>query len=385
VLVACLTLMMIAVIPAAFADDHTGGTDNTCGKNDYPDANKVETGGTSADNQVSGPWGSASWDDKTIEWTINPGASVDLCVKVGSGTEPPHMMIVDSSGSRTFETGVSHVSWRVPPATTVIVTAPSVVGPTCDAPGSLVVPAITGVIWTGGANGDGPGTYNLTATAAPGYTLSGQTSFPGIVVAGQLTGSDCTPPPPPPPPPSTTTAIVTAPSVTGPTCDAPGSLVVPTITGVIWTGGVNGDGPGTYDLAATAAPGYSLSGQTSFSGIVVADQLTGDDCDPLVETVEICEFNPDLLADDENCVVEVEDVVLEVCEFDENLMADDEECVAPEEIEEDVAPEVVASEVLGVTLEADALPRTGVSLLVMLLSGLLALGTGGTLLRRSSR
>lgn len=71
--------------------------------------------------------------------------------------------------------------------------APSATAPTCDAAGSLVVPAQTGIVWSGGSNGDGPGSYTLVATAAEGYTLSGQSVFP-VTVLPKKSGAECAPP-----------------------------------------------------------------------------------------------------------------------------------------------------------------------------------------------
>ena len=56
--------------------------------------------------------------------------------------------------------------------------APYVTEPTCLAGGKLVIPANNGVIFKGGNDGDtDPKTYNLVAEAAPGFTLTGKTTW----------------------------------------------------------------------------------------------------------------------------------------------------------------------------------------------------------------
>ena len=72
-------------------------------------------------------------------------------------------------------------------------TAPTATVATCDADGKLVVPAQAGIIWSGGDNGAGPGTYDLVAKPAAGYTLSGQTEWT-IVVPPMKSGVECAPP-----------------------------------------------------------------------------------------------------------------------------------------------------------------------------------------------
>jgi hypothetical protein len=134
---------------------------------------------------------------------------------------------------------------------------PSVTTPTCDVPGHLVVPTQTGIVWSGGANGAGPGSYTMVAAAAPGYKLTAPYSKQFVVLAA--TGG-CTIP----------VTVSGAPSATPPTCDVDGKLVVPTQTGILWSGGTNGAGPGTYTLVASAAPGYTLTAPYSKQVVVLA-------------------------------------------------------------------------------------------------------------------
>lgn len=123
---------------------------------------------------------------------------------------------------------------------------PSVTPPTCDVDGKLVVPTQTGIVWTGGTNGAGPGSYTMVASAAPGYKLTAPYSKPFTVLGAT---NDCDEP----------VTVQAVPSATPPTCSAGGKLVVPSQTGIVWTGGTNGAGPGTYNLVAGAADGYVLT------------------------------------------------------------------------------------------------------------------------------
>ena len=74
-------------------------------------------------------------------------------------------------------------------------------------------------------------------------------------------------------------SVQTAPSATLATCEAAGTLVLPAQAGVIWSGGTNGAGPGSYDLVATAADGYTLTGQAEWT-IVVPPMKSGVECAP---------------------------------------------------------------------------------------------------------
>src|SRR5690606_33330182 len=72
-------------------------------------------------------------------------------------------------------------------------TTPSFTEATCSVAGTLVVPAQDGIVWTGGGNGAGPGTYARVATAVDGYTLTGQTEWT-VTVPPMQSGVECAPP-----------------------------------------------------------------------------------------------------------------------------------------------------------------------------------------------
>jgi hypothetical protein len=77
----------------------------------------------------------------------------------------------------------------------VIATVPSATAPTCDADGALVLPSTANITWSGGSNGDGPGTYTIVATPASGYTLNGAQDTWVIQVLPKGTDLSCGPPP----------------------------------------------------------------------------------------------------------------------------------------------------------------------------------------------
>jgi len=85
---------------------------------------------------------------------------------------------------------ISHIIYCYKSLAKVTATAPYATNPTCEQAGSLVIPATDHVTWTGGANGDGAGTYGLTATADTGYAIDGQFEWT-VTVLPQLSGDDC--------------------------------------------------------------------------------------------------------------------------------------------------------------------------------------------------
>ena len=208
-----------------------------------------------------------------------------LIIKAGSSSSVDHEnyvwyppnIIVGAQYQHQEKDSISHLILCVVPTDipVTITVGPSATEPTCDEAGSLVVPVTANVSWTGGSNGDGPGSYTLVAHAATGYVISGTSSFP-VEVLDQLEGEECDNDLP--------VTITVLPSATVPTCDLAGSLVVPVTANVSWTGGSNGDGPGSYTLVAHAATGYVISGTSSFP-VEVLDKLEGEQCDKLAGVV----------------------------------------------------------------------------------------------------
>ena len=145
--------------------------------------------------------------------------------------------------------------------------APSVTDATCEAAGTLTLTAVEGITYsiepayTVGDSGD----FTVTATAEEGWTMAegAQTVFEVSVPAAL----DC---------PANAAAL--APSVTGPTCAAPGSLTITATTGVTYsvTPAYTAGASGTFTITATAEEGFVLTGDTSFTVNVPAKKVCGE-------------------------------------------------------------------------------------------------------------
>ena len=142
--------------------------------------------------------------------------------------------------------------------------APNVSGATCEAPGMLTLTAVEGIVYTvdpAYTAGDA-GEFTVTASAEEGWVIAEgtQTIFEVSVPAA----IDC---------PETAAAI--APSVTGPTCVAPGSLTLNAATGVTYTvsPAYTAGASGTFTITPTAADGFVLTGEDSFIVTVAAKKV----------------------------------------------------------------------------------------------------------------
>ena len=123
-----------------------------------------------------------------------------LIIKAGSSSSVDHEnyvwyppnIIVGAQYQHQEKDSISHLILCVVPTDipVTITVGPSATEPTCDEAGSLVVPVTANVSWTGGSNGDGPGSYTLVAHAATGYVISGTSSFP-VEVLDKLEGEQC--------------------------------------------------------------------------------------------------------------------------------------------------------------------------------------------------
>lgn len=159
--------------------------------------------------------------------------------------------------------------------------APSVTPATCDADGTLVVPADTPEVrYTQTPAGTGPGSYTVTATATPGHRLVGASSWTPTVPA-RTTGAACL-----------VDVTPVAPTVVAVgDCDTTGSVTTAVTTGVRYVL-TRGDGiTGPWEVTASAEPGYVLTPATPavFSGDLgrsVACE-TGDEENPAVSVPEV--------------------------------------------------------------------------------------------------
>lgn len=147
--------------------------------------------------------------------------------------------------------------------------APSAKPATCTADGSLVIPTTAGVQYTGGSDGDGPGSYTIQASPQPGYVLSGTTSWP-VTVEAKKTDARCDTIVQTPKSPTATAQVCT-----GGTTLTSGFITVTAQTGVAYrihntadrdgakdvtmTAGDVKVAPGTYLVTATADAGYTLA------------------------------------------------------------------------------------------------------------------------------
>ncbi|TNM38305.1 hypothetical protein FHP29_13595 [Nocardioides albidus] len=142
----------------------------------------------------------------------------------------------------------------------VTATAPTLTPPTCSDDGRLGVPADTAKVdYAVSPASTGPGTYTVTATAEPGYELTGTTTWT-LTVAPKRTGEECWE--------SVTPVAPTVRAVAG--CDTEGAITFATTEGVTYAL-TRGDGRyGAYEVVATAEPGYQLAPG------VTATRWTGD-------------------------------------------------------------------------------------------------------------
>jgi LPXTG-motif cell wall-anchored protein len=130
--------------------------------------------------------------------------------------------------------------------------APTATEPTCDAPGDVTVPTVAGVDYTKTVEADG--SVVVTAAAENGYVLTAGSTTRWTFGADELAQlpadhPDCVDPP--------EEVMPLAVAMTGPTCDAPGDVIVPTVEGVEYTTTVHDDGAVT--VTAAAADGCVLA------------------------------------------------------------------------------------------------------------------------------
>lgn len=177
-----------------------------------------------------------------------------IILKAGGVSNDPNTVFTDPQVGAVLITksikNISHIIFctiPTPPTAVTVEAAPSFTPATCDAGGTLVVPAQAGIVWTGGADGDGPGTYTLHAAAATGYVLSGQQVFT-VSVPPMKSAEECT-----------TSVTPLEPDVTWITeCGTYGSVVADDTDEFDYTI-VGSGGQGTYTVTAVARPGYVLA------------------------------------------------------------------------------------------------------------------------------
>lgn len=259
-------------------------------------------------------WGSLTWSGQSLNYVLGDGWSVDLCIKSGSQAGTTTYQDVTGSGTLTISQEISHIGYKDPTHAN---------GLTCDAATlykstplsngdhinmDVVIDGTKQQVnayvdlWQAGGPTPKLSDYVLTITPKSGAQF--KVSIPqanvdsGILTfeySSGWTGSwtvawvqynssyfnqdrnaanflHCQKDVP--------VVIATAPSATAPTCDADGALVLPNTANITWSGGSNGDGPGTYTIVATPASGYTLNGAQNSWVIQVLPKGTDLSCGP---------------------------------------------------------------------------------------------------------
>ncbi len=127
---------------------------------------------------------------------------------------------------------------------------------------------------------NGSGSYVLTTITLPGTSTKAPWAYAYTIWTDQFgkgsdggdiaLGGNCDTP-------KTPVTVNPGASATPPTCTEAGKLVIPTQTGVVFSGGANGAGPGTYTIVAAAAPGYTLT--APYSKTITVLPANGDLCE----------------------------------------------------------------------------------------------------------
>lgn len=259
-------------------------------------------------------WGQLTWSGSSLNYSLGDGWSVDLCIKSGSQAGTTTYQDVTGSGTLTISQGISHIGYKDPThangltcdTATLYKTSPLTNGDHVNM--DVVIDGVKQQVnayvdlWQTG--GPTPKLSNYVLTITPKSGAQFKVSIPqanvdsGILAfeySSGWTGSwtvewvqynssyfnqdrnagnflHCQKDSP--------VEIATAPSATAPTCDADGTLVLPNTAHITWSGGSNGDGPGTYTIVATPASGYTLNGAQDTWVIQVLPKGTDLSCGP---------------------------------------------------------------------------------------------------------
>ena len=227
---------------AAWATSDRGAVGSNSGNRTWTvELDKSQFGGS---NQASGPWEYAYFP-----WTNG------------------------NTGSRFHDTRVENFDWASCVAQDAAA-AVSTEAPTCERGEKLVYGALSNATFSGTANGTtGPGDYRVTATATAGHQFPGGSttkSFSGRL-AGPLGGDadGCA-----------AQDAAAAVSSKAPTCDTGEKLVLGGTTFASWGTPSRTEGPGAYEVVATATSGHRFadgSKTKTFSGQLAGP--LGDDAD----------------------------------------------------------------------------------------------------------
>ena len=255
--------------------------------NDCPDP---ETGDFADPSTGPDEEGSFTIDGTTVYYVVSDGGqtisfysdldhedpiSVQFCLKGGSaensGVQTGSTFTVDFENSGGQNPGISNFVVYGIALTPTTAAAASVTAPSCTAAGTLNVPPDTDSVeysvspdYTAGDTGP----FTVTATAKPTFVLEGPSEWE-LTVLAQLTGDQCA-----------AGAVAAAASITGPSCTAAGTLVVPANTASVTysvSPAYSAGATGTFTVTATAKPGFVLSGTSQWT-LTVAPKATGAAC-----------------------------------------------------------------------------------------------------------
>jgi hypothetical protein len=270
-------------------------------------------------------WGTLTWSGQSLSYVLGDGWSVDLCIKSGSQAGTTTYQDVAGSGTLTISQGISHIGYKDPThangltcdAATLYKSSPLTNGDHINM--DVVIDGSTQQVnayvdlWQTG--GPTPKLSNYVLTITPKSGAQFKVSLPQASVDSGIlsfeyssgwTGSwtvewvqynssyfnqdrdstkflHCQT--------DISVSVSTVPSAAPPTCEADGSLVIPTQANIIFTGGTSGAGPGTYTITAAAATGYVLTGPDTWT-ITVLARGSGVNCEKSVEptlTISECD------------------------------------------------------------------------------------------------
>jgi hypothetical protein len=275
-------ILAILAMIMAFAAPVAADAPNDCPD---PEAGDFADASTDADEE-----GSFTIDGTTVYYVVSDGGqtisffsdadhedpiSVEFCVKGGSaensGVQTGSTFTVDFENGGGQNPGISNFVVYGVALTPTTAAAASVTAPSCTAAGMLEVPEDTDSVAYSVSDdyeaGD-TGTFTVTATAKPGFVLEGPSEWE-LTVLAQLTGDACA-----------AAAVAAAASITGPSCTAAGTLVVPANTASVTYGvspAYSAGATGTFTVTATANAGFLLNGTSQWM-LTVAPKVTGAAC-----------------------------------------------------------------------------------------------------------
>ena len=132
-----------------------------------------------------------------IEVSVNalPGNPVNVIPKIGQSFQDAQerSVVVALSPANPVPTRADCIQ-AIVPGPDVSAEPPTVRPASCTSDGALIMPTTSGVTYAQSPVLAGPGTFVVTATADPGFTMTGPTTF-SVVVDARLVGAACAVPP----------------------------------------------------------------------------------------------------------------------------------------------------------------------------------------------